>query len=64
MDTFINELRNIFQPPAESDLAHIELERLKHGACTPITTYHSAKIVTYAQAVPNPGPNNFAYLKK
>ena len=64
INDFIIEVRNIFQPPAESELARIEFENLRQGAREPISHYHAAKMVAYSQAVPNPGPNNFGYLKK
>ncbi len=63
INAFILELRNLFQPPAESELARLEFEGMRQGARQPITSYHSAKMVAYAQAVPNPGANNFSYLR-
>ena len=63
MDNFLLELRNLFQPPAESELARLEFEGMKQGAREPITVYHASKMVAYTQAVPNPGPNNFSYLR-
>ena len=62
MKAYILKLRNLFQPPAESELARIEFESMKQGVQQPITQYHSTKMVTFAQAIPNPGVNNFAYF--
>ena len=64
IEAFLTELRNIFQPPAESELSRIEFENLRQSAREPITVYHAAKMAAYSQAVPNPGPNHFSYLKQ
>ena len=45
MEAFINELRNIFQPPAKLELSRIEFKGLKQGAQTHITAYHLVKMV-------------------
>jgi len=63
MNTFLNSARELFQPPAESELARIEFESLKQGVNQPISAYHSAKMVAYHQAVPQVGNHNFAYLR-
>lgn len=63
MDAFITLLRNVFQPPAESQLARLEFENLRQGPREPISNYHSCKMVAYAQAVPEPNDHNFSYLR-
>ena len=37
---------------------------MRQSTREPITSYHAAKMVAFAQAFPNPGPNHFSYLKQ
>jgi hypothetical protein len=63
MDAFIDQLKSLFQPAAESQLARLEFESLKQAVREPISNYHSHKMVLYAQAVPNAANHNFSYLR-
>ena len=63
LDAYITEVRNIFNPPQESDLSLMEFERFKQGANMPVTMYHARKVAVFHQAVPNAGNGQFKYLK-
>ena len=45
LDAYITEVRNIFNPPQESDLSLVEFERLKQGPNMPITKYPAKKLL-------------------
>ena len=63
LNAYVNEVRNIFDPPQESDLSLMEFERFKQGAKMPITTYHARKVAAFHQALPDGGNSQFEYLK-
>ena len=63
LDAYISKVKNIFNPPQESELSMMEFERLRQSVNMPITTYHTRKIAAFHQAVPDLGKGQFKYIK-
>ena len=61
LDTYISKVRNIFNPPQESELSMKAFERLRQTTNMPITTYHARKIAAFHQVVPEMGQGQFEY---
>ena len=62
IESFLVQFRNIFNPPAESDLARIVFEQICQKKDEPITVYYSRK-ADALYAMQEPGPELFIYFK-
>ena len=63
MDSFLVQVRNIFSPPAESDLAHMVFEQISQRIDEPITLYYLRKTEAFYPTVQESCTETFTYFK-
>ena len=60
---YLDVIRSVFLPRAESNLSRMDFEQYKQGVDEPISEYSSTKLSLYHAAEPNQEARSFAYLR-
>ena len=60
---YLEIIRSVFLPKAESNLSRMDFEQYRQGADEPISEYGTTKLALYHSAEPNEEARSFAYLR-